>query len=117
MSIRRVVPNVKSDRFDESRKFYSEFLGFDVAMDLGSVLTFASPGNPTAQVTLLGESDSAAPDPQISVEVTDVDAVHAKAVALELQIVYPLTDEPWGVRRFYVADPNGTIINVMSHLK
>ncbi len=116
MSIRRVVPNIKSDRFDESREFYTEFLGFDLGMDMGWVMTFASPSNPTAQLTLLEDSDSAAPQPDISVEVTDVDAVHVKAVALELQIVYPLTDEPWGVRRFCVADPNGVIINVMSHL-
>jgi len=117
MSIRRVVPNIKSDRFDESRKFYTDFLGFDVAMDMGWVVTFASPSNPTAQVTLLGASASTESRPQVSVEVVDVDALHAKAVARGLQIVYPLTDEPWGVRRFYVVDPNGVIINVMSHLK
>lgn len=117
MSIRRVVPNVRSDDFDESRDFYTKFLGFDVAMDMGWVITFASPSNPTAQVTLLGGTDSAVRHPKISIEVEDVDALHAKAVALGLQIVYPLTDEPWGVRRFYVVDPNGTVINVMSHGK
>ena len=31
------------------------------------------------------------------------------------EIVYPLTDEPWGVRRFFVEDPDGTVVNVMSH--
>ena len=116
MSIRRIVPNIQSDRFDESRKFYKEFLGFDVAMDMGWVVTFASPSNPTAQITLLGDTGSAVPHPGISIEVADVDALHAKAVAEGLQIVYPLTDEPWGVRRFYVVDPNGVVINVMSHL-
>ena len=115
MSIRRVVPNVKSACFDESRDFYTEFLGFDVAMDIGWVMTLASPNNPTAQVTILGEPDSSVPHPQISIEVADVDALHAKALARGLQIVYPLTDEPWGVRRFYVVDPNGTVINIMSH--
>lgn len=115
MSIRRVVPNIASERFDESREFYTEFLGFEVAMDLGWVMTFVSPGNPTAQVTLLEAREPDVPHPHISVEVADVDAVHARAVALELEIVYPLTDEPWGVRRFYVADPNGVIINVLSH--
>lgn len=117
MTIRRVVPNIKSDRADESRSFYSDFLGFDVAMDMGWIVTFASPSNPTAQITLLGESDSSETFPHVSVEVEDVDALHAKAVERGLRIVYPLTDEPWGVRRFYVADPNGTIINVMSHRK
>lgn len=117
MSVQRVVPNIKSARFDESRKFYNEFLGFDIAMDMGWIVTFASPSNPTAQVTLLSEPDSAAVHPHISIEVADVDATHAEAVARGLQIVYPLTDEPWGVRRFFVTDPNGMVINVLSHTK
>jgi uncharacterized glyoxalase superfamily protein PhnB len=53
----------------------------------------------------------------LTIEVADVDAMHAKAVVLGLQVVYPLTDEPWGVRRFFVTDPNGVVINVMSHHK
>ena len=117
MSVQRVVPNIKSARFDESRKFYSEFLGFDIAMDMGWIVTFASPSNPTAQVTLLSEPSSGAAHPHISIEVADVDATHAEAVARGLQIVYPLTDEPWGVRRFFVTDPNGMVINVLSHSK
>jgi catechol 2,3-dioxygenase-like lactoylglutathione lyase family enzyme len=117
MSIKRVVPDILSERIDESRKFYTEFLGFNLAMDMGWVLTFASPSNPTAQITLVRKPEAATPQPSLSIEVEDVDAVHAKAVALGLQIVYPITDEPWGVRRFFVADPNGVIINVLTHQK
>jgi catechol 2,3-dioxygenase-like lactoylglutathione lyase family enzyme len=117
MSIRRVVPDITSNRIDESRKFYTEFLGFDVAMDMGCVVTLASPSNPTAQITLVRETGSATPHPNLTIEVADVDAMHAKAVVLGLQVVYPLTDEPWGVRRFFVTDPNGVVINVMSHHK
>ena len=119
MSIRRVVPNLNTDRLDESRKFYVEFLGFDVAMDMGWIVTLASPSNPTAQISLLRAPASAPPQSpmSLSIEVADVDAVHAKAVALGVQIVYPLTTEPWGVRRFHVTDPNGVVINIMSHQK
>jgi catechol 2,3-dioxygenase-like lactoylglutathione lyase family enzyme len=117
MSIKRVVPDVMSERMDESRKFYTEFLGFDVAMDMGWVLTFVSPTNPTAQITVVQKTKEATPQANISIEVDDVDALHAKAVALGLPIVYPMTDEPWGVRRFFIADPNGVIINVLSHRK
>lgn len=52
----------------------------------------------------------------ISVEVADVDDVHSRAVSRGLNIVYPLTNEPWGVRRFFVTDPNGTVINVLCHI-
>ncbi|GAC1613253.1 MAG: hypothetical protein NVS9B12_14440 [Vulcanimicrobiaceae bacterium] len=49
-------------------------------------------------------------------EVADVDAVHAMAIQRGDDIVYSLTSESWGVRRFDVLDPNGLIVNVMSHL-
>jgi hypothetical protein len=39
MSIRRVVPDITSDRLDESRDFYTAFLGFEVAMDMGWIVT------------------------------------------------------------------------------
>lgn len=54
-------------------------------------------------------------EPDISIEVDDVDLVHARAAELGLEVVRPLTDEPWGVRRFFVKDPDGLIVNVMSH--
>jgi catechol 2,3-dioxygenase-like lactoylglutathione lyase family enzyme len=117
MSIRRVVPNIQSEQMDESRKFYTEFLGLEVAMDMGWIVTLVSPSNPTAQVSLLRGSAPAIPQAQMSltVEVADVEEAHAKAVAGGIPIVYPLTTEPWGVRRFHVTDPNGVVINIMSH--
>lgn len=115
MSIRRIVANIQSDRLDESRTFYVELLGFEVAMDMGWIMTLVSSTNPTAQISIL-RSDATAPVvPQFSVEVADVDAVHAEAVQRRLEIVYPLSDESWGVRRFFVLDPNGVVLNVMSH--
>jgi catechol 2,3-dioxygenase-like lactoylglutathione lyase family enzyme len=115
MSIRRVVPNMISDTPDESRSFYVGLLGFQVAMDMGWIMTFVSPSNPTAQVSVVREDATAPVVPQITVEVTDVDAIHAEAVQRGLDIVHPLTDEPWGVRRFFVKDPNGMVINVAAH--
>ena len=115
MNIRRVVPDIKSDRIDETREFYAGFLEFHVGMDMGWVITFVSPSNPTAQITVFRGDASGGVQPQMSIEVDNVDEVHAKAVERSLKIVYPLTDEPWGVRRFFVADPNGVVINVLSH--
>ncbi|MGH2922801.1 MAG: VOC family protein [Solirubrobacterales bacterium] len=113
MTIGRAVPNIRSDVPAESREFFVELLGFEVAMDLDWVATLASPSNPSAQVTIIGNDDPAAPG--ISVEVGDVDAVHAKAVERGLEIAYPLTDEDWGVRRFMLREPSGTMVNVLSH--
>ena len=115
MNTKRIVPDITSERIDESRKFYTEFLGLELAMDMGWILTFVSPSNPTAQITVMQASTSTVPNPNVSMEVEDVDVVHAKAAELGLPIVYPLTNEPWGVRRFFVTDPNGVVVNVMSH--
>ena len=75
--------------------------------------TVASPTNPSVQVTIIGNDDPAAPG--ISVEVDDVDAVHARAIDRGLEIAYPLRDEEWGVRRFMLREPSGTVVNVLSH--
>jgi uncharacterized glyoxalase superfamily protein PhnB len=77
------------------------------------VVTVASPTNSSAQVTIISNDDPAAPG--ISVEVADVDAVHTRAVEKGLEIAYPLRDEEWGVRRFMLREPSGTIVNVVSH--
>jgi catechol 2,3-dioxygenase-like lactoylglutathione lyase family enzyme len=117
MSIRRVVPDIGTERMDESRAFYIDFLGFQLAMDMGWIVTLVSPTNPTAQISLLqGPLADTRPMP-LTIEVADVNAVHARAAKLGIKIDYPLTDEPWGVRRFAVTDPNGVVINVMMHLK
>jgi uncharacterized glyoxalase superfamily protein PhnB len=55
----RAVPNIRSDRPPETRDFFVELFGFEVA--------------------------------------------------------YPLRDEEWGVRRFMLRDPSGTVVNVLSH--
>ncbi|WP_029631449.1 VOC family protein [Zavarzinella formosa] len=117
MGIRRIVPNIVSSCPDLCRDFYAGFLGLQVAMDMGWIATYVSPDNPTAQISIIRGENSpvAGPSVSLSIEVEDVDRTHEEAVARRYPIVYPLTDEPWGVRRFHVADPNGVIINVMCH--
>jgi catechol 2,3-dioxygenase-like lactoylglutathione lyase family enzyme len=113
MTARRAVPNIKTKRPAESRDFFVNLLGFEVAMDLGWIVTVTSPSQPSVQVNIIGNDDPAAPG--ISVGVADVDELHAKAVELGYEIVYPLRDEDWGVRRFMLREPSGTIVNVVSH--
>jgi catechol 2,3-dioxygenase-like lactoylglutathione lyase family enzyme len=113
--IRRAVPDLTSVDLARSREFYRDFLGFNVGMDLGWVINFVSPDNPTAQVIVMSEDRSAGTEPNLTIEVDDVDRLHGRAVELGLEVVHPLTDEPWGVRRFFVKDPDGNVVNVVSH--
>ena len=119
MEIRRIVPDISSDQIEKSKKFYQDFLGLKLAMDMEWVLTFVSVSNPTAQITIVK-----ADNPQISnsnimitIEVADVNQAYEKAISLGYEINYPLTNEQWGVRRFFVKDPNGVTINLMCHIK
>jgi len=116
--IRRIVPNINTNRMEESVKFYTAFLGLQIAMDMGWIVTLISPNNPSAQISIVREQ--APPDVSrshfsLTIEVGDVDAVHSRAVTQGIEIIYPLTNEPWDVKRFHVVDPNGVTINVMSH--
>ncbi|MFD3994856.1 VOC family protein [Streptomyces sp. NPDC058583] len=114
MTIRRAVPNLHTASPEENRDFYG-LLGFEAVMDHGWITTLASPSAPTAQISLMTHDLTAPVAPDLSVEVDDVDAVYATVRASGAEIVHPLTDEPWGVRRFFTRDPDGRVINVLSH--
>lgn len=111
-----MVPNITSKRFSESKTFYRDVLGYEIGMDLGWIVGFVSPGERSAQVQIISEDATAPVNPSLSLHVDDLDAVHAAVVRSGATIVYPITLEPWGVRRFFVEDPNGVIINVLSHV-
>ena len=115
MTIRRIVPNVLSENPGQSLEFYADFLDMEVTMERDEIISFASPDNVTAQLSVIRDEKSNAPHPNVSVEVSDVDELYTKALERGIEIVYPITDEPWGVRRFFVIDPNGAIINILSH--
>jgi catechol 2,3-dioxygenase-like lactoylglutathione lyase family enzyme len=115
--IKRVVAYADGDDLAASRDFYVEVLGFEVAME-DPIVGVTSPTNPTAQV-LIPPRGMENPPPRFGVDLGDpdaVDAAHAEVVRRGLRVVYPLTNEPWGVRRFFMEDPSGTVINVLAHL-
>ena len=115
MFVKRVVPDFRAEQPAASAEFYSDVLGLEVVMDLGWIVTFVAPGNPAAQISVMQQDAGASVQPDVSIEVDDVDAAHAAAQRLRCEILHPLTDEPWGVRRFFVRDPSGKVLNILSH--
>ena len=115
MAVRRIVANLAVAEPVAAGSFYGEFLGLDLVMDHGWIRTYAAPGAAQVQVSLAIEGGGGTPVPALSIEVDDVDRLHAEAIARGFAIVHPLTDEPWGVRRFFVRDPFGTIVNILAH--
>ena len=115
MAVRRIVPNVATESVAALRDFYAALFDLAVVMDHGWIVTLADAGTAAPQIVSASHGGSGAPVPAVSIVADDVDATHARAVAMGLEIAWPLTDEPWGVRRFFVRDPAGTLLNVLSH--
>ncbi|MFI9817538.1 VOC family protein [Saccharothrix variisporea] len=114
MGVRRVVPNVHSADIPAARDFYAR-LGLHPVMDHGWITTLASPAHPSAQLSVMTDDLTAPVTPDLSIEVDDVDAVYAAMVDAGADILHPLQDEDWGVRRFFVKDPAGLVVNVLGH--
>jgi predicted enzyme related to lactoylglutathione lyase len=114
MAVKRIKPNVLSDDFDASRAFYNDVIGLDGGDGLDWILFFGTDKR-EVQLSVMALDVKAHQHPVVSIEVDDVDQVYARAVAAGAEITYPITDEAWGLRRFFVRDPNGAIINVTQH--
>ena len=109
------MPNLVSRSLEASRRFYDEVVGLRPVMDHGWITTLADPDRPHVQVSVMSHDATATVPPTVSIEVDDVDAAYAAALRAGAPIVHPLTDEDWGVRRFFVRDPDGHVVNVLSH--
>lgn len=115
MTVKRIVPDIAAASVPEVSRFYAELLGLEVVMDLGWIVTLAADRTGPLQINIGSEGGSGTPMPDMSIEVDDVDAVYAKAQSMGCDIAYELTDEPWPVRRFFVRDPAGKLVNILSH--
>lgn len=113
MTVRRIVPNLTVADPAADAPFWTGLLGLETPMDMGWVVNHRAADG--WQVQLISRDATAPEDSRVSVEVDDVDVVHGQAVAAGYEIVHPLTDEPWGVRRFFVRTPQGVVVNVLSH--
>ncbi|WP_265446306.1 VOC family protein [Flexivirga meconopsidis] len=112
---RDITANLPVSSLDGADDFYGDFLGLtDEGFNLGWVARRSAPQS-GAHVQLVTKDATAPVDSAISVHVSDVDAAYADAQRRGYRIVHPLTHEEWGVRRFFVQAPDGTIVNVVAH--
>ena len=122
MNVTRLLPNICTDRMEETRDFYVSLLGFVVGtVHPGWYIQLVSPTEPRIQLGLVRRDAEFTPEAFqrpaqgviISVQVDDVEAVHAAAVKRGLQIAQALRTEDFGMRHFMVVDPNGLLVNVL----
>ncbi|WP_319025114.1 VOC family protein [Nisaea nitritireducens] len=114
--MKRIVANLAVPDVAATTKFYRDLFDLELEMDLGWIATLGSEEHMRVQFSLMREGGSGAPVPDISVEVDDLDGMLEKVKAAGYEIEYGPADEPWGVRRFYLRDPEGRLVNVLTHL-
>ncbi len=116
VTVKRIVADLSVDDPAKVAAFYREVFDLDLLMDFGWVLTLGSGCAASVQLSLAREGGSGAPVPDLSIEVDDLDEVHARVLRIGAEVVYPVTEEPWGVRRFFVRDPAARVLNVLVHI-
>jgi catechol 2,3-dioxygenase-like lactoylglutathione lyase family enzyme len=115
MQVKRIVANIAAEDIAAARRFYQDILGLDVLMDHGWIATYGSSQKMSVQVSIASEGGSGTPVPDLSIEVDDLDTALQRMKKAKVTIEYGPADEPWGVRRFYVRDPFGRLINILMH--
>jgi catechol 2,3-dioxygenase-like lactoylglutathione lyase family enzyme len=115
MKVKRIVSNVSTPDPALAKRFYGDVLGLAVLMDQGWIATYGSSVKMAVQISFASQGGSGTPTPDLSIEVDDLDAAYAACEKAGFAAEYGPTDEPWGVRRFYVRDPFGKLVNILAH--
>ena len=115
MKVTRIVRNIESQDVARAQGFYGDILGLDLMMDLGWIRTYGSKEMMPVQISVLSEGGSGTRIPDVSIEVDDLEEALRRMRAAKVPIEYGPADEPWGVRRFYVRDPFGQLVNILTH--
>jgi catechol 2,3-dioxygenase-like lactoylglutathione lyase family enzyme len=115
MRATRITADLRVPDLEAAKGFYTGYLGLSTEeFNLGWVARYTSPDT-GVHVQLVTRDATAPEDPVVSVHTDDVEGAYEEARRLGYEIVHPLTTEPWGVRRFFVRAPDGTVINVVAH--
>lgn len=115
MKVKRIVANIDTRSIDDARRFYQQIFGLDLLMDHGWIATYGNAEPMSVQISLASQGGSGTPTPDLSIEVDDLDEALARVRSAGIPVEYGPADEPWGVRRFYVRDPFGKLVNVLVH--
>lgn len=116
MKVKRIVSNIETKDISKAKYFYGEVLGLDQLMEMGFIATYGSHEKMDIQISFLSEGGSGTPVPDLSIEVDDFDNALTRITEAGIPIEYGPVEEPWGVRRFYVRDPFGKLVNILTHL-
>ncbi|PZD79423.1 VOC family protein [Mesonia sp. K7] len=113
-----------TEKLEETKKFYTETLGFGVSFenefylllhtpDHSSEISFLKPNHPSQksifQPAFQGKGV------YITIEVENVDEIYNELHKKGVPMVVELRDEVWGDRHFAIVDPNGIGIDIVTY--
>ena len=116
MAVKRIVTNLAADKPESAAAFYRDILGLELLMDHGWIQTYGNAETTTVQVSIASEGGSGTPVPDLSVEVDNLDEILARIHTAGITLEHGAAEEPWGVRRFFVRDPLGNLVNMLQHM-
>lgn len=121
MSYRDRYPIIVTPHKDACRDFWTRHLGFTAGFD-STWFCWLAAGDGSASIAFMTpDHPSAPPGPDafggkgicFELQVDDAGAAHEAMTRRGLPVAYPLTDEPFGQRRFGFADPSGLWVDVV----
>ncbi len=115
MRVNRIVANINTKDIAKAEHFYRDVLGLDLLIDHGWMRTYGSNEEMSIQISFASQGGSDTVTPDLSIEVDNVDVAFERMKKAGFSIEYGLADEPWGVRRFFVRDPFGKLVNILAH--
>lgn len=115
-----------TQKLQETKKFYTEVLGFGVSFenefylllhtpDQSAEISFLQPNHPSQKPVFRSEFNGKGV--YLTIEVENVDEVYKQLKDKGIQMEIEIRDEPWGDRHFAVKDPNGIGIDIVTYTK
>lgn len=128
MKVRDLYPLITTPRIAEVSDFYVSHFDFQVVFEASWFLYLVGPSDDDSRGATLAfmhpDHPSNPPGPEsfnglgmiLTLEVGDAASDFERLQARGAPVVYPLTDEPWGQRRFMTQDPAGVLVDVVEQI-
>ena len=113
---------VITESLSECSDYYRRYFDFEPVFESSWFVLMSSAGDRPVSIAFMHpEHPSSPPDPAahrgdgsfLTLQVGDADAEYERLLGTGLRFDLPLTDEPWGQRRFGLTDPSGMWVDVV----
>lgn len=95
-----------------ARAFWTEVIGLEVLVEDGDYLRVGGAGGFAMGIERAAAGE--APQVEIVVRVTDVDAMYQRLISAGVECEGPPREMPWGARHVWLRDPEGRPISIFS---